>query len=229
MRGKCEHCLMLVRRSQAHFSTSHPMHSIFARSIRDIGWPEGYSIECTIPESCESLQEYLYLPNRNSWGKPFASPHEYEHAQWEYFEAEIAPRVQEGVQIHLNGVISPRVFEYARNWYKRGGWYDELYRTYRVTSASFTLGVDFVNLVYYPWHTLEPSQIRAIIAALNDGIIRRIFAQPGQDEYFERYLSQSHIHLCHLAEGLSVGWGEKGTRSFTLTAKGPSWIEAPLE
>ena len=53
---------------------------------------------------------------------------------------------------------------------------------------------------------IDSGGTRALIAALNDGIIMRILPNNTTKTHIECYLEQSHASLRHLARALGEGW-----------------------
>ncbi len=162
---------------------------------------------------------------------------EWEEAEWSIFEKDILPILNEGVRIHLNSVTSPRIWDRVREIYKKEGYYSSVLHSYvpDLQKTCITLGVDLVQLVYHvdsSSYPRTPSAVRASIAALNDGIITRIFAHPQDSRILTEYFSQSHINLCKLANGFLQGWKRTGLTDFTefaLQAVPPFWPEALSE
>jgi hypothetical protein len=155
---------------------------------------------------------------------------------WDLFESQVIPKIHWEDRLFLNGTFTKKIFDYIRKIHRELGFYDPALNRFLVPEpAKISLGVDIKNLVYTSSQesSLYISQwaIRANIAALNDGIITRIYAKK-EDAHLTQYLAQSHVQLQRLAYALGRGWDSlprERTHIFTLLALAPSLNEAPSE
>lgn len=155
---------------------------------------------------------------------------------WDLFRSFVVPRMHREDQLFLNGTFTKKIYDHIRKVYRELGYYDTKSNKFLVPEhARILLGIDIRNLVYSPARkpALYISQwaIRANIAALNDGIIARIYTTK-DDACLTQYLSQSHVQLQRLAYALRHGWEclpRERIHTFTLRAGSPSWNEVPSE
>ncbi|MDD2745021.1 MAG: hypothetical protein PHU93_00615 [Candidatus Gracilibacteria bacterium] len=198
-----------------------------------------YVFECVQPTSQFSeVSDYVYLDNLENPRVQLDISHlsevQREIYMWRLFETYIIPRIQAGQMLHLNGTFTKKIYDYIRNIYQSAGYFQDSHNRFQVPStAQITLGITLSNLNYQPQNKplvyLSQGAIRANIAALNDGCIARIYAQPEDGQEITIYLQQSHVQLARLSMALSFGWqmvSPNALSSFTLRAHAPSWNEA---
>ncbi len=219
------------------------MYLVKAHSITHV--PDGtndYVFPCRQPTSLfQEVPGYLYL---DTMEKSDVSDYlknisevQRETYMWELFQSRVIPKIELNEPIGLNGTFTKQIYNYFRKFYEEKGYYIPWENRYLIPeTTTITLGIDLANLVYQshrkPSAYLSQWAIRSNIAALNDGLIARIYVRPTDMEDITLYLQQSHLQLQRLAPALYQGWRESNPdslREFMLRALPPSWNEVPSE
>ena len=171
------------------------MHRVESERIIELEGPLGFEYRAYI---CNKL----YIPQ---WNLTDARA---------FYESDISCHISAlsltwSERLFIDCIYTKPLLELVRAYYRGVGNYNTRKNCYEIdlSTSLLSLGVNMRDLIYGASLSTKSGETRALIAALNDGLVSRIILpEHWASDLITRFLSQSHANPRALARGLYDGW-----------------------